>query len=104
MPRVEFEADTEDELVSLAWRWVMGPQRPSGPVAPDPADRWRLAGDLAKEGVDARNIGRLTARLARANAALEAVADRAEQALDGQRLEAPPAEDQAISAGNDAGG
>ena len=27
MPRVEFEADTEDELVNLAWRWVMGPQR-----------------------------------------------------------------------------
>ncbi len=44
--------------------------------------------ELAKEGVDARNIGRLTARLARANAALEAVADRAEQALvqrDGKR-------------------
>ena len=27
MPRVEFEADTEEELVSLAWRWVMGPKR-----------------------------------------------------------------------------
>lgn len=27
MPRVEFEADTEQELVNLAWRWVMGPQR-----------------------------------------------------------------------------
>lgn len=27
MPRVEFEADTEEELVSLAWRWVMGPRR-----------------------------------------------------------------------------
>ena len=27
MPRVEFEAETEDELVALAWRWVMGPQR-----------------------------------------------------------------------------
>lgn len=27
MPRVEFEADTEDELVALAWRWVMGPKR-----------------------------------------------------------------------------
>jgi tRNA(Ile)-lysidine synthase len=36
---------------------------------------------LAKEGVDARNIERLVLRLARANAALEAVADRAEQAL-----------------------
>jgi tRNA(Ile)-lysidine synthase len=51
--------------------------------------RWRrLMPELAKEGVDARNIGRLTARLARANAALEEVADRAEQALvqrDGKR-------------------
>ena len=27
MPRVEFEADTEEELVSLVWRWVMGPRR-----------------------------------------------------------------------------
>lgn len=27
MPRVEFEADTEQELVNLAWRWVMGPRR-----------------------------------------------------------------------------
>ena len=27
MPRIEFEADTEQELVNLAWRWVMGPKR-----------------------------------------------------------------------------
>jgi hypothetical protein len=27
VPRVEFEADTEEELVSLVWRWVMGPRR-----------------------------------------------------------------------------
>jgi tRNA(Ile)-lysidine synthase len=51
--------------------------------------RWReLMPQLAKEGVDARNIGRLVLRLARANAALEAVAGRAEQALvrrDGKR-------------------
>jgi tRNA(Ile)-lysidine synthase len=51
--------------------------------------RWRrLMPELAKEGVDARNIGRLTVRLARAHAALEAIADRAEQALllrDGKR-------------------
>ena len=26
MPRIEFEADTEQELVNLAWRWVMGPK------------------------------------------------------------------------------
>jgi hypothetical protein len=27
VPRVEFEADTEEELISLVWRWVMGPKR-----------------------------------------------------------------------------
>jgi hypothetical protein len=27
VPRVEFEANTQDELVDLVWRWVMGPQR-----------------------------------------------------------------------------
>jgi hypothetical protein len=27
VPRVEFEANTQDELVDLVWRWVMGPER-----------------------------------------------------------------------------
>jgi hypothetical protein len=27
LPRIEFEAATEEELVDLAWRWVMGPRR-----------------------------------------------------------------------------
>jgi hypothetical protein len=31
VPRVEFEADSEEQLVSLAWRWVMGPRRVAGP-------------------------------------------------------------------------
>lgn len=44
--------------------------------------RWRqLLPLLAQEGVDGRNIARLTERLARANAALEVVADRVEAAL-----------------------
>lgn len=44
--------------------------------------RWRtLLPELAREGVDARNLTRLAARLARANAALDAVADRADRAL-----------------------
>jgi tRNA(Ile)-lysidine synthase len=44
--------------------------------------RWRkLLPELAQEGIDARNIARLVARLARANAALDAVVDRAERAL-----------------------
>jgi tRNA(Ile)-lysidine synthase len=55
------------------------------PTNRDPAftrPRWRqLMPQLAREGIDPRNIERLVHRLARANAALEAVADRAEQAL-----------------------
>jgi tRNA(Ile)-lysidine synthase len=44
--------------------------------------RWRqLLPQLADEGVDARNIARLVVRLARANAALDAVVDRAEGLL-----------------------
>jgi tRNA(Ile)-lysidine synthase len=44
--------------------------------------RWRqLLPLLAQEGVDGRNIARLTERLARANAALEAISDRTEAAL-----------------------
>jgi hypothetical protein len=27
VPRIEFEAASEEELVDLAWRWVMGPRR-----------------------------------------------------------------------------
>ena len=30
MPRIEFEADTEEQLLALAWRWVMGPQQQPG--------------------------------------------------------------------------
>jgi tRNA(Ile)-lysidine synthase len=67
------------------------------PSADDPTNRdtafarprWRkLMPELAHEGIDARNIARLVARLARANAALDAVVDRAERALvqaDGAR-------------------
>lgn len=44
--------------------------------------RWRqLLPLLAEEGVDGRNIARLTERLARANAALDVVTDRADAAL-----------------------
>jgi tRNA(Ile)-lysidine synthase len=51
--------------------------------------RWRqLLPQLAEEGIDQHNIGRLVLRLARANAALEAIVARAEHALlqrDGKR-------------------
>ena len=34
MPRIEFEADTEEQLLALAWRWVMGPQHRPGELVP----------------------------------------------------------------------
>ena len=69
MPRIEFEADTEEELVALAWRWVMGPQRTSGPLTPDPADqadlRRRQLGEVlnAIRGADSRRLLREVAEL-----------------------------------------
>ncbi|HEY6607820.1 MAG TPA: hypothetical protein VI277_01355 [Candidatus Limnocylindria bacterium] len=76
MPRVEFEADTEDELVALAWRWVMGPPRTSSPVTPDPADqadlRRRQLGEVlnAVRGADSRRLLREVAELAMLDQAL----------------------------------
>jgi hypothetical protein len=62
VPRVEFEADTEEELLALAWRWVMGPAREAaGPVA-DQADRVdlrrRQLGEVlnAVRGADSRRL------------------------------------------------
>lgn len=69
-------------LATLAWAKVAFADDPTNRDPAFARPRWReLMPALAREGVDARNIGRLTARLARANAALEAVADRAEQSL-----------------------
>ncbi len=39
MPRIEFEADTEEQLLALAWRWVMGPQQQPGELVPDQTDQ-----------------------------------------------------------------
>ena len=73
MPRVEFEADTEEELLALAWRWVMGPARhPPGPV-PDQADlRRRQLGEVlnAIRGADSRRLLREVADLSTRNVAL----------------------------------
>jgi hypothetical protein len=77
VPRVEFEADTEDELVSLAWRWVMGPKR-------DREDRghdgWGNEIELRREqlavvlrairGLDSRRLVREVAELALQDGAL----------------------------------
>ncbi|MDQ6683395.1 MAG: hypothetical protein M3Y88_09025 [Chloroflexota bacterium] len=65
MPRVEFEAETEEALVALAWRWVMGPRRqPDGSVAAqdDQANhadlRRRQLGEVlnAIRGADSRRL------------------------------------------------
>jgi len=62
---VEFEAETEEALVALAWRWVMGPRRqPDGSVA-DQVDqanhadlRRRQLGEVlnAIRGADSRRL------------------------------------------------
>lgn len=89
MPRVEFEADTEDELVALAWRWVMGPQRQHGGPAGDQADqsdlRHRQLGEVlnAIRGLDSRRLLREVAELSTRNEAL--VLDAALAARYGKR-------------------
>ena len=77
MPRVEFEADTEEELVSLAWRWVMGPRREVEHIAPtDAADetelrRSQLAVVLRTiRGPDSRRLVREVAELSLTDRAL----------------------------------
>ncbi len=76
MPRVEFEADTEEELVALAWRWVMGPAKAPAADAPDPVDeadlRRRQLGEVLNgiRGADSRRLLREVAELAVQDAAL----------------------------------
>ena len=83
MPRIEFEADTEEELASLAWRWVMGPQRQSGDAvttAADQADlRRRQLGEVlnAIRGADSRRLLREVAELSTRDEALLLNADLA---------------------------
>ena len=83
MPRVEFEADTEEQLMALAWRWVMGPQREFGEPVMDAADqadlRRKQLGEVlnAIRGADSRRLLREVAELATQNAALVLDADLA---------------------------
>jgi hypothetical protein len=86
MPRIEFEADTEEQLLALAWRWVMGPHRlpgdPSNAVA-DEADvvdlRRRQLGEVlnAIRGADSRRMLRDVAEVSMRDAALVLNADLA---------------------------
>jgi hypothetical protein len=85
VPRIEFEADTEDQLLALAWRWVMGPQRQSGAPVTDEADqadlRRRQLGEVlnAIRGADSRRLLREVAELSREGAALALDAGLAER-------------------------
>ncbi len=62
MPRVEFEADTEEELLALARRWVMGPPHRPGTDMAGEADqlelRRRQLGEVlnAIRGADSRRL------------------------------------------------
>ena len=83
MPRIEFEAETEDQLLALAWRWVMGPQLRPDAVAADHADqadlRRRQLGEAlnAIRGSDSRRLLREVAELSLQGAALVLDADLA---------------------------
>lgn len=81
MPRIEFEADTEEQLLGLAWRWVMGPQHQAGDPVVDEADlaglRRKQLGEVlnAIQGADSRRLLREVAELAIRNEALVLNAD-----------------------------
>jgi hypothetical protein len=83
MPRIEFEADTEEELLGLAWRWVMGPPRELGASVADPPDqanlRRRQLGEVlnAIRGADSRRLVYEVAELSTRNGALRLDADLA---------------------------
>ena len=76
MVRVEFEAETEEQLLALAWRWVMGPKRlPVGQPREevDQADlRRRQLGEVlnAIRGTDSRRLLREVADRSTRNEAL----------------------------------
>ena len=83
MPRIEFEADTEEQLVALAWRWVMGPSRQAGGGVEERADqadlhRRQLGEALnAIRGADSRRLLREVAELSVNGAALRLDAELA---------------------------
>lgn len=81
MPRIEFEADSEEELVALAWRWVMGPQRQSRDPVTSVADQAELGrrqlGEAlnAIRGADSRRLLREVAEMSTRKQALVLDAD-----------------------------
>ena len=87
MPRIEFEADSEEELLALAWRWVMGPQRQQslGGASVQTADqedlRRRQLGEVlnAIRGTDSRRLLREVAERSNRNTALVLDSDLAQR-------------------------
>lgn len=81
MPRIEFEAETQDELLALAWRWVMGPSREPDDLVADHADqadlRRRQLGEALNgiRGTDSRRLLREVAELSARGQALVLDAD-----------------------------
>jgi hypothetical protein len=76
VPRIEFEADTEEALLRLAWRWVMGPARDADAPVSEQADRVdlrrRQLGEVlnAVRGADSRRLLREVAELSTRDEAL----------------------------------
>jgi hypothetical protein len=76
VPRIEFEADTEVELLALARRWVMGPDAPAAALAGDAAHQadlhHRQLGEALNSirGADSRRLLREVADLSLRGAAL----------------------------------
>jgi hypothetical protein len=76
VPRVEFEADTEEELLALARRWVMGPPTHRVGSVTDQADQHELhrrqLGEAlnAIRGADSRRLLREVAELSLKGSAL----------------------------------
>ena len=85
MPRIEFEADTEEQLLALARRWVMGPpHQPGASFAPDADEaelRRRQLGEALNgiRGRDSRRLLREVAELSVKNEALVLDADLIER-------------------------
>ncbi len=83
MPRIEFEADTEEQLLALAWRWVMGPEQVAGGSVVDVADQAELhrrqLGEALNSirGSDSRRLLREVAELSLHGSALALNADLA---------------------------
>jgi hypothetical protein len=81
VPRIEFEAETEAELLSLARRWVMGPPPDAAPLVANQADQAELHRRQLGEalngirGRDSRRLLREVAELALEDRALILDAD-----------------------------